>query len=87
MCATDPKGMANHGKVKWKFINEIGSLKETLKKWNEKTGCDLGSIKIIEEKIKEMDDLSDKRKLSEEEEEKKEVRRLNVELLELVKFR
>lgn len=45
---------------------------------DEKKGYDIkGIIKTIEERIKEMDDLSDKRKLSKAEEE--EIRRLKVE--------
>lgn len=51
-----------------------------------KTGCDMENrINVIEEMIKELDELSDERDLSEME--IKEIKRLNVELWEAVKFR
>lgn len=57
-----------------------------LKKWNEKNGCDLeGNIKTLEERIRVMDDLRYKRKLSETEEE--EVKRLNVVLWEAINLK
>lgn len=64
----------------------VKKLKGTLKKWNEKKGNNIeGNIKIIEERINELDDLNDKKNLTEVEEE--EIRRLNVELWEDVKFK
>lgn len=68
------------------FSIKLWRLKGKLKQWNEKEGYNLeGNLKTLEYRLKEMDDLGEKRKLNESEEE--EVRKLNTWLWEAIKLK
>lgn len=62
-----------------RMVTKLRELTGVFKKWNENAEDEIGrGIKDTKERIKELDDLGDKRKLSKLE--SKDLKKLNVEL-------